>query len=63
MFIVNACVDRRTPAEKCVGFYATLLKAGVKAELHVFSKGSHGFAMGTGAGKSAALCPVFRRLE
>jgi acetyl esterase/lipase len=55
MFIVNARVDRLTPAEKCVDFYAKLLKAGVNAELHIFSKGSHGFGMGSGAGKSKAL--------
>ena len=58
MFIVNARVDRLTPAEKCVEFYATLLKAKVDAELHVFGKGSHGFGLGAGAGKSAALWPT-----
>jgi len=55
MFIVNARVDRLTPAEKCVDFYAKLLKAGVNAELHVYGKGSHGFGMGAGPGKSKAL--------
>jgi len=58
MFIVNARVDRLTPAEKCVGFYAMLLKAGVNAELHVFSKGSHGFGLGAGRGRSAAMWPA-----
>jgi acetyl esterase/lipase len=58
MFIINARVDRLTPAGKCVDFYAKLLKAGVKAELHVFSKGSHGFGLGAGAGKSAATWPT-----
>ncbi len=57
LFIMNARVDRLTPADKCVDFYATLLKAGVNAELHVFGKGSHGFDMGAGRGKSAALWP------
>jgi acetyl esterase/lipase len=55
MFIINARIDRLTPAEKCVDFYAKLLKAGVNAELHVFGKGSHGFGMGAGPGKSKAL--------
>jgi len=55
MFIINARVDRLTPAEKCVDFYAKLLKTGVNAELHVFSKGAHGFGMGAGPGKSKAL--------
>ena len=58
IFIINACVDRLTPAEKCVEFYAMLLKAGVKAELHVFSKGSHGFDLGAGRGKSVAIWPT-----
>ena len=58
MFIINARVDRLTPADKCVDFCAMLLKAGVKAELHVFSKGSHGFGLGAGRGKSVATWPT-----
>ena len=57
LFIINARVDRLTPAEKCVDFYAMLLKAGVNAELHVFGRGSHGFDLGMGRGKSAAIWP------
>lgn len=57
MFIVNARVDKLTPAEKCVDFYASLLQAGVHAELHVFGKGSHGFGMGEGRGQSTAMWP------
>lgn len=58
MFIVNARVDKLTPSDKCVDFYAALLKAGVNAELHIFSKGSHGFGMGEGRGESTALWPT-----
>lgn len=43
------------PADKCVEFYAMLLRAGVNAELHVFSKGSHGFDPGAGRRESAAI--------
>jgi acetyl esterase/lipase len=57
LFIINARVDRLTPADKCIDFYSMLLKAGVKAELHVFGKGSHGFDLGTGRGKSAEIWP------
>jgi acetyl esterase/lipase len=57
IFMINARVDRLTPAEKCVDFYSMLLKAGVKAELHVFSMGSHGFDLGVGQGKSLAIWP------
>ena len=58
VFIVNARVDKLTPADKCVDFYASLLKVGVNAELHVFSKGGHGFGLGDGRGKSTALWPT-----
>ena len=58
MFIVNARDDELTPADKCLDFYARLLKAGVHAELHVFSKGAHGFGLGDGRGKSTALWPT-----
>ncbi|MBL7223151.1 MAG: alpha/beta hydrolase [Candidatus Brocadiae bacterium] len=58
MFIVNARVDEVTPVDKCIGFYSMLLAAGVNAELHVFSKGSHGFDLGTGRGKSMAIWPT-----
>jgi len=57
MFIMNAGDDHMTPAAKCVDFYTRLLEAKIKAELHVFSKGSHGFDLGTGRGESAALWP------
>ena len=57
-FIVNARDDQLTPADKCVDFYASLLRAGVNAELHVFSKGSHGFGLGDGRGESTALWPT-----
>ena len=58
VFIMNARDDQLTPADKCVAFYTILLRAGVKAELHVFSKGSHGFDLGTGRGKSVAIWPA-----
>lgn len=56
-FVMNARDDKLTPAGKCVDFYAMLLKAGVDAELHVFGKGGHGFDLGMGRGKSAAMWP------
>jgi acetyl esterase/lipase len=58
IFIMNASDDQVTPADKCVDFYTKLLKAGVKAELHVFSKGDHGFDLGTGRGESVSLWPA-----
>ena len=58
MFLMNARVDKLTPADKCLDFYSALLKAEVNAELHVFGKGFHGFDLGTHAGKSAAMWPA-----
>ena len=57
MFIVNARIDKLTPAAKCVDFYSMLLKAGFNAELHVFGKGSHGFGLGAGRGHSVVAWP------
>jgi acetyl esterase/lipase len=56
-FIMNAGDDKVTPADKCAAFYLMLLQAGVKAELHIYGKGSHGFDLGVGRGKSASLWP------
>ena len=58
IFMMNAHDDRMTPADKCVDFYSALRKAGINAELHIFNKGSHGFDLGTGRGKSAAIWPT-----
>ena len=57
MFLINARVDKLTPAPKCVDFYGALLQAGANAELHVFGKGAHGFGMGQGRGHSTAMWP------
>jgi acetyl esterase/lipase len=58
IFVVNARDDGVTPADKCLDFYRALLRAGVNAELHVFGKGGHGFDLGTGRGRSAAIWPT-----
>ncbi len=54
VFIFNGGGDRVTPPGRCVDLCAILLGKGVPAELHIFAKGGHGFAMGEGAGRSAA---------
>jgi acetyl esterase/lipase len=45
VFIINAADDNLTTASKSIEFYASLLKVGVPAEMHIYNKGSHGFAM------------------
>jgi acetyl esterase/lipase len=55
LFIINAADDQMTPVNLCVDFYQALLKANARAELHVFSKGNHGFDLGQGRGESVPL--------
>jgi acetyl esterase/lipase len=50
MFIVNAGDDRVTPAEKSVRLYQALLEAEIPAELHIYTKGGHGFGLGVRGG-------------
>jgi acetyl esterase/lipase len=52
MFIVNGQEDTTTPADACAQFYYTLCKNKVPAELHIYSKGTHGFSLGFGQGRS-----------
>lgn len=48
-FMVLADDDSSVVPENAVGFYTALRKAGVKAELHIFREGGHGFGI-RGAG-------------
>ena len=58
VFMMNAHDDEVTPAAKCLEFYSALSKAGVPAELHIYSKGSHGFDLGIGRAESVATWPA-----
>jgi acetyl esterase/lipase len=44
-FLVCTCDDEKVPAEQSVNYYLALKKNGVQAELHVYEKGMHGFAL------------------
>ncbi|MBK1877805.1 alpha/beta hydrolase [Pelagicoccus mobilis] len=46
LFIVNGLDDTSTPAEKTLTFYQILNEKNVPAELHIYSKGTHGFGLG-----------------
>jgi acetyl esterase/lipase len=50
-FLVHTGADKGVPVENSVMFYEALRKAGVPAELHVFQRGDHGFALGGTRGK------------
>ena len=44
-FLVHAADDSGVPAKHSVEFYLNLLELGIPAELHVYEKGEHGFAL------------------
>ena len=50
MFMINGAEDDITPASKCIELYSALLAKKIPAELHVYSKGNHGFDSGIGRG-------------
>jgi len=54
MFIINGAEDDVTPADRCLDLYSALLKKNIPAELHVYSKGTHGFDSGIGRGYGVA---------
>jgi len=50
VFLVHADDDRGVWPENSIAFYMALRKAKVKAELHIYKKGNHGFGLGQGKG-------------
>jgi acetyl esterase/lipase len=55
--LVHAGDDASVPVENSLLMYAALKKAGVRAELHVFDQGGHGFGLRSIAGKDVAAWP------
>jgi acetyl esterase/lipase len=51
-FLVHATDDKVVPVENTLMFYSALKKAGVIAEMHIFSRGGHGFGSGYSTGYS-----------
>jgi acetyl esterase/lipase len=56
-FIFHAADDSTVPAEHSKRAYDAVLKAGGKAELHIFPKGQHGFALRSKPDEPAAAWP------
>jgi len=54
MFMINGAEDDVTPANRCIDLYTALLNKNIPAELHIYSKGSHGFDSGIGRGYGVA---------
>jgi dipeptidyl aminopeptidase/acylaminoacyl peptidase len=44
-FIVQAEDDKTVPVQNSLMFYDALLKAGIKAEMHIYPNGGHGFGL------------------
>ena len=55
MFFMNALNDRLTPANRCIEFFTRIHSKGVPSELHLYSRGGHGFDMGEGKGASTRM--------
>ncbi|WP_297335336.1 alpha/beta hydrolase [Algoriphagus sp.] len=49
-FLVHAQDDQAVPIENSLFYYQALHSAGVKASLHIYPKGGHGFAFGRNRG-------------
>jgi acetyl esterase/lipase len=55
-FLVQAEDDHAAPVENSLFYYLALKKAGIPAEMHIFSSGGHGYGM-RDAGKSVTSWP------
>lgn len=44
-FIVHSSDDEAVPVENSIEFYSALQKNGIKAEMHIYQYGGHGFAL------------------
>jgi acetyl esterase/lipase len=47
-FLFHTFNDKTVPVEQGLGYYESLVKAGVPAELHIFANGPHGTGLGMG---------------
>lgn len=54
VFLVNADDDTTTPAAKAIALHNALVAAGVTTEMHIFTRGSHGFGLGVNGGAVTA---------
>ena len=50
VFLLHADDNREVWPENSIAFYTALRKVKVKAELHIYEKGGHGFGLGQGKG-------------
>lgn len=56
-FLVHSMDDKAVPVENSISYYLACLKNGVQAEMHLYPKGGHGYAMRTADKGSVANWP------
>ena len=49
-FLIHSADDKTVPVENSLMFYNALIKNGVSAEMHLYPRGGHGFALAKGRG-------------
>ena len=49
-FLVHSADDKAVPIANSLLFYNALIKNGVSAEMHLYPKGGHGYALARGKG-------------
>jgi acetyl esterase/lipase len=59
VFLVNANDDQTTPAVKAIALHGALSAAGVTTEMHIFTRGGHGFGLGVDGGALTAWPGLF----
>jgi len=59
VFLVNANDDQTTPAVKAIALHGALSAAGVTTEMHIFTRGGHGFGLGVDGGAVTAWPGLF----
>ncbi|MCW3106955.1 MAG: endo,4-beta-xylanase [Segetibacter sp.] len=62
-FIMHCSDDKVVPVKNSVKYYEALLKNGVKAELHIYSAGGHGFGLYNSTTKDNWLERCFNWME
>lgn len=48
--LVHSSDDKAVPVENSIVYYQGLIKHGIKAEMHIYSYGGHGYSLATGKG-------------
>lgn len=59
MFLAHAVDDKTVPVEHSLNFFIALKAKGIPAELHLYEKGGHGFALETGKNYASSWGEAF----